>query len=141
VNQRNFLINTVLPTAIGNLSAMLLVDPVGGKLAASRSCSGGYLRSGLNLGKCVSYSTSLPVCNSLPLVTIPLAYLGDAYTGCTDFSNVRCPMIAWFPCVFWFLNPVSSWFQIPGSCAPLSGGGGVSNADFVVFVTVSQTSA
>jgi Leishmanolysin len=88
-SQRNFLINTVLPIAIGNLSSMLLVDPVSGKLAASRSCSGGYLRSGPNVGKCVSYSTSLPVCNSLPLVTIPLSYLGNSYTGCTDYSNVR----------------------------------------------------
>jgi hypothetical protein len=85
--QRSFLTSSVLPVAISNLTSLLLVDPVSGNLTATRDCTG-YVGSGANAGKCSSYSTSLPSCGSVPPVSIPLSYIADTYTGCTNNNDV-----------------------------------------------------
>lgn len=86
-SQRSFLVASVLPVAISNLTALLLVDPVSGNLTATRQCMG-YVGSGANAGKCSSFSTSLPSCGVTPPLSIPLSYMANAYTGCTDNNDV-----------------------------------------------------
>lgn len=91
----NLLMNSILTAAISNITAMLRVDPVTGPLTASRVCNAGYYTSGVNAGVCAGYDTALPVCNSSPSVNIPLSYLRDAYTDCTN-SSVRRGLFASF---------------------------------------------
>ncbi len=84
-DQRTLLLQYMLPTALGRITAALSVDPVEGPLRASRQCLSRYVSTDL-IGKCASYNASLPLCNTLPNVFIPENLLGS---NCTDYSNVQ----------------------------------------------------
>jgi hypothetical protein len=85
-DQRSLLLQYMLPTALARITAALSVDPVEGPLRASRQCQSRF-RIGDLIGKCASYSSDLPLCNTLPNVVIPENLLGS---NCTDYSNVCC---------------------------------------------------
>ena len=99
VSQYNYLINTILPYAFGNISALLSVDPVAGNLTASFQCTSRQ-PSGPNTGECFTYSSALPTCGNNPANTIPLAYMAPGYKDCTDTNDVRFASFAALPQLF-----------------------------------------
>jgi hypothetical protein len=105
--QASFLTGTILPTVASNFAAMLNVTSVTGGLFASRDCPSRYAGPASIQGVCAGYSSALPVCGGTPSATIPVTYLGTAYSSCTDA------------------------FNIPGSCTMLPSGTGVPNSDLV----------
>merc|ERR1712166_1724403 len=117
--EANFLNNVLMPAAIAFFADTLKVFPVSGKLGKDYHCSSSY--SAPTPNKCASAITS-STCGSL--VTVPTSHL----TGKDQYGGTE------------YCGSCSS----SGSCSSCTTydnqGGGVSNADFVIYVTAQTTS-